>query len=83
MVISRRVTSTRPRSESSRIARETVSREEPIIWAMVWWVSFRVIFGPPLELPGEAVPRSQRGPMVSERLIQAFDVLLASLAEDR
>ena len=43
----------------------------------------RVIFGPPLELPGEAVPRSQRGPMVSERLIQAFDVLLASLAEDR
>jgi CMP/dCMP kinase len=43
----------------------------------------RVIFGPPLELPGNAVPRAQRGQLVSERLIQAFDVLLASLAEER
>jgi cytidylate kinase len=43
----------------------------------------RVTFGPPLELPGADVPRSQRGQIVTERLIQAFDVLLASMAAER
>jgi cytidylate kinase len=40
----------------------------------------RVTFGPPLELPGEDVPRSQRGQVVAERLVQAFNDLLASTA---
>jgi cytidylate kinase len=42
-----------------------------------------VTFGPPLELPGSDVPRSQRSQLVGERLTQAFRDLLASTAETR
>src|SRR5439155_3412065 len=46
--ISRRLTSMYPLSTSSRMVRLTVSRLEPIIWAMVWWVRRRVMrFDPP------------------------------------
>jgi cytidylate kinase len=43
----------------------------------------RVTFGPPLELPGNDVPRAQRAHLVTERLNQAFRDLLASVVEDR
>jgi cytidylate kinase len=42
----------------------------------------RVTFGPPLELPGADVPRSQRGQVVTERLVQAFTHLAASMADE-
>ena len=37
----------------------------------------RVTFGPPLELPGQEVPRSQRALIASENLAQAFGALLS------
>lgn len=43
----------------------------------------RVAFGPPLELPGEDVPRSQRGQAITDRLSQAFEGLLAFMEADR
>src|SRR5829696_967832 len=46
-VMSLRVTWMMPRSTRLRMVRDTVSRLEPIICAMVWWVSFRVMRSPP------------------------------------
>src|SRR5882762_539816 len=46
MRMSLRLTSISPLSTNSRIVRDTVSREEPIIWAMVWWVRRRVMRWP-------------------------------------
>src|ERR1043165_3602714 len=46
ITMSLRLTSIMPLSTSSRIVRDTVSRELPIIWAMVWWVNRRVMRWP-------------------------------------
>src|SRR5256885_3919458 len=46
MTMSLRLTSIIPLSTSSRMVRDTVSRDDPIIWAMVWWVSRRVMRWP-------------------------------------
>jgi 1-acyl-sn-glycerol-3-phosphate acyltransferase len=43
----------------------------------------RVAFGPPLELPGEDVPRPQRGQAVTDRLSRAFEGLLAAMEANR
>jgi 1-acyl-sn-glycerol-3-phosphate acyltransferase len=43
----------------------------------------RVAFGPPLELPGEEVPRAQRAQLVSQRLTRAFQNLLDEEWESR
>jgi hypothetical protein len=42
-----------------------------------------VAFGPPLELPGADLPRSERARVVTERLVQAFQNLLDSSPEAR
>jgi cytidylate kinase len=41
----------------------------------------KAAFGPPLELPGSDVPRSQRAQVVTERLSAAFQELLDSLQD--
>jgi cytidylate kinase len=42
-----------------------------------------VTFGPPLELPSEDLPRSERARVATERLVEAFQKLLESSAEAR
>jgi cytidylate kinase len=42
-----------------------------------------VTFGPPVELPSDDLPRSERARVVTERLIEAFGRLLDSSAEAR
>ena len=38
----------------------------------------RAVFGPPLALPGDNLPRAERAAVASERLVQAFHALLDS-----
>jgi cytidylate kinase len=41
-----------------------------------------LVFGPPLDLPGTEVPKSERGRIVTERVTKALNTLLATPAED-
>ena len=43
----------------------------------------RVVFGPPLEIPGVGAPRSERAAVATRRLIDALQSLLAAHAEQR
>jgi 1-acyl-sn-glycerol-3-phosphate acyltransferase len=43
----------------------------------------RIVFGPPLDMPGSDLPRSERVTLVTERLIAAFEDLLNATAKDQ
>jgi 1-acyl-sn-glycerol-3-phosphate acyltransferase len=48
---------------------------------MLRFPSVRVIFGPPLDLPEQGVPRSQRAQVAGERLADAFRCLVSTSGE--
>src|SRR5690348_1055795 len=60
ITISLRVTSIRPLSTSSRMVRLTVSRDDPIICAMVWCASRRVTRSPPVSSASSSSSRATR-----------------------
>ncbi len=42
----------------------------------------RIVFGPPLDMPGSDLPRSERVTLATERLVAAFEDLLNATAKD-
>ena len=42
-----------------------------------------LVFGPPIELPDATLPRSERGRIITERVTEAVNALLATPAEEK
>jgi cytidylate kinase len=58
-----------------------VGTERVVRGHMLRFPGVRVIFGPPLELPEQGVPRSQRTQVIGERLADAFRGLVSTSGE--
>lgn len=58
-----------------------VGTERVVRGHMLHLPSVRVVFGPPLELPDQGTPRSQRAQVVGERLTDAFRGLISASRE--